>query len=76
MTAVGIAVAEVTVSTAVTGVVATAVTAEPLFTALIGFGVSLVTVVGGELIKFLVAFLKKKRENIEGKENKKNELKD
>lgn len=76
MTAAGIAVAEVAVSTAVTGVVATTVSAEPLLTALIGFGVSLVTVVGGELIKFLVAFLKKKRENIEGKEDKKDELKD
>lgn len=57
--------AEITVATATTSVVATAVSAEPLLTALIGFGVSLVTVVGGELIKFLVAFFKKKRENIE-----------
>lgn len=57
--------AEITVATATTSVVATAVSAEPLLTALIGFGVSLVTVVGGELIKFLVAFLKKKREKIE-----------
>lgn len=57
--------AEIAVATVTTSVVATAVSAEPLLTALIGFGVSLVTMVGGELVKFLVAFFKKKRENIE-----------
>lgn len=69
METVGIVGAEIAVSTVATSVVATAVSAEPLLTALIGFGVSLVTMVGGELVKFLVAFLKKKRENIE-KEDK------
>ena len=59
---------ELAVSTASTTIVATSVNAEPLLTALIGFGISLVTVVGGEVVKLLVAFLKKKREQIEGKE--------
>ena len=61
---------EVAVSTAVTTVIATGVNAEPLLTALIGFGTALVTMVGGELIKFLVAWIKKKRETIE-KDDKK-----
>lgn len=59
---------EIVASTAVTSVVATSVNADPLLTALIGFGTSLVTLVGSELIKFLIAWFKKKRENIEGKE--------
>lgn len=58
---------ELAVSTSATTIVATSVNAEPLLTALIGFGISLVTIVGGELIKFLVAFLKNKREKLEGK---------
>ncbi len=66
----GIMAAEIAVATATTSVVATAVSAEPLLTALIGFGVSLVTMVGGELVKFLVAFFKKKRENIEKEDSK------
>lgn len=70
METVGIVGAEILVSTATTAAVATSVNAEPLLTALIGFGVSLVTMVGGELVKFLVAWLKKKRTNIEKGENK------
>ena len=62
---------ELLVSTGVTTAVAMSVNAEPLLTALIGFGVSLVTMVGGELVKFLVAFLKAKREKYENKEDKK-----
>lgn len=62
---------ELAVSTASTTVVATSVNAEPLLTALIGFGISLITVVGGELVKYLVAFLKKKREDLEGKKEDK-----
>lgn len=58
---------EVGVSTIASTSVATAVGADTLLTALITFGISLITVVGGELIKFLVAYLKKKREDIEGK---------
>ena len=60
---------ELAVSTATTTAVATSVDASPLLTALIGFGVSLVTMVGGEVVKFLVAFFKNKREKIEGKKD-------
>ena len=60
---------ELAVSTATTTAVATSVNAEPLLTALIGLGVSIVTMVGGELVKFLVAFFKKKREDLEGKKS-------
>lgn len=63
----GFLLGELALSTSATTIVATSVNAEPLLTALIGFGISLVTVVGGELIKFLVAFLKNKREKFEGK---------
>ena len=67
-----VATAEVAVSGLTTTVVATAVNAEPLLTALLGFGTALVTVVGGKLIEFLVAWLKKKTDNI-NKEEKKDE---
>lgn len=59
-------------ATASTGV-ALAVNAEPLLTALIALGISLVTVVGGELVKFLTAWLKSKREKLETKEGKEDE---
>lgn len=57
---------ELAVATGVTTAVSVSVNADPLLTALIGFGVSLVTMVGGELVKYLVAFFKAKREKIEG----------
>ena len=44
---------------------------QPLITAAITFGVSLLSVVGGELIKLLVAYLKNKRAKYEHIENKK-----
>lgn len=56
---------ELAVATGVTTAVSMSVNADPLITALIGFGVSLVTMVGGELVKYLVAFFKAKREKIE-----------
>ena len=55
---------ELAVSTGTSLAVATSVNAEPLLTALITFGVSVVTLVGGELIKFLVAYLKKKTSDL------------
>lgn len=55
---------ELAVSTGTSLAVATSVNAEPLLTALITFGVSLVTIVGGELVKFLVAYLKKKTSDL------------
>ena len=61
---------EVATSTAVSTVVATGVNAEPLLTALITLGVSIVTMVGGELVKFLVAWFKKKREKLEEPDDK------
>lgn len=48
---------------------------QPLITALITLGVSLVSVVGGELIKLLVAYFKAKRskyEEISKKDDKDN----
>lgn len=38
---------------------------DPLITALITFGVTLITVVGTELIKYLKTYLTKKREQLE-----------
>lgn len=61
-------VGEIAFSTATTTMVATSVNAEPLLTALIGLGVSIVTMVGGELVKFLVAFFKKKTKDLSGDE--------
>lgn len=55
---------EIAVATATTTAVATSVNAEPLLTALIGLGVSIVTMVGGELVKFLVAYFKKKTKDL------------
>lgn len=50
-----------------TGVCVSANT-SPLLTALITFGVTLITVVGGELIKYLKTYLAKKREKLEDKQ--------
>ena len=63
---------EVGVSTIATTMVATNVNADTLLTALIGLGVSIVTVVGGELVKFLVAFIKSKTKKYQD-ENKEEE---
>lgn len=66
------AVIEVGVAATASTVVATSVDASPLLTALISLGVTIVTVVGAGLVKFLVAFFKKKTEELENK-NKKEE---
>lgn len=63
---------ELGIATTGSTAVAMAVNAEPLLTALIAFGISLITVVGGELVKFLTSWLKSKREKIEKKEEKDN----
>lgn len=60
---------EIAVSTATTSIISTSVNAEPLLTALIGFGVSIITMVGGELVKFLVAFFKKKTKDLTGEDD-------
>ena len=65
---------EVAVSTGTSLAVATSVNADQLLTALITFGVSLITMAGGELIKFLVAYLKKKTNDLnKGEGEKENE---
>lgn len=46
-----------------TGICAS-VDTTPLLTAVITFGVTLVTVVGSELIKFLVSYIRKKKEEL------------
>ena len=63
-----VAAIELGVSTTASMGVSSAVNADALLTALITFGVSLVTLAGGELIKFLVAFFKKKTEELEKKD--------
>ncbi len=57
---------ELGVATSVTTITSVSAQLDPLWTALIGFGVSLVTMVGGELVKWLVAYFKKKTKDIEG----------
>ena len=72
MSSSAIVVTELAVSTGTSMAVATSVNAEPLLTSLITFGVSLVTLVGGELIKFLVAYLKKKTNDLKEKDEGEN----
>ena len=67
-----VALVEVGVAATTGTAVSTAVDASPLLTALISLGVTIVTVVGAEVVKFLVAFFKKKTDEltIEDKPNK------
>ena len=60
-----VALVEVGVAATTGTAVATAVDASPLLTALISLGVTIVTVVGAEVVKFLVAFFKKKTDELE-----------
>lgn len=46
-----------------------------LWTALITFGTSLITLAGGELIKYLVAFFKKKTKDLENSSEKEEDKK-
>ena len=55
---------EIATSTLVSGAVASTFNFEPLVTALITFGVSIVTLVGGELIKYLIAYFQKKTKDL------------
>lgn len=55
---------EIAVSVGASTATATAINAEPLLTALISLGVSLVSIVGGELIKLLVDYIQKKRRDL------------
>ena len=67
MNNVSLAALQVGVAATTSTAVSTAVDASPLLTALISLGVTIVTVVGSELVKFLVAFLKKKTQELEDK---------
>ena len=62
---------EIGIATIGTTAIATNVNADALLTALIGLGISIVTVVGGELVKFLVAFLKKQTQKYSKEEENK-----
>ena len=56
---------EIATSTIASSAISSSVDASPLLTALITLGVSLTTMVGGEIVKYLVAYFKKKREDLE-----------
>lgn len=64
---------ELGVATTTSFAICSSVSTDNLLTALITFGVSLITLVGGELIKYLVALFKKKTKDLEKKEEKKDE---
>lgn len=63
--------AEFGASFGISTAVASNVNADALLTALITFGVSLVTLAGGELIKFLVAYFNKKTNDLKKDDDKK-----
>lgn len=58
-------VVQIGVSTATSAAVAMSANLEPLYTALITLAISIVTAVGTELVKYLVALIKSKREKLE-----------
>lgn len=66
---------EISVATAASSAVGISAQLEPLITAVIAFAISLVTIVGGELVKYLVAYLKKKREDLDKDSEKKDQEK-
>lgn len=68
-----IVVTEVAVASGSGFAIATSVNAEPLLTALITLGTTIVTMVGGELVKFLVAYFKKKTNDLKEKDKGENE---
>ena len=72
----GKAFAEFIVSAGASTAVCTGVDASPLLTALITFGISIISVVGGELIKFLIAYFKNKTTKLEKETRKEEEDKD
>ena len=55
---------EIATSVGTSSIIATSVNADALLTALITFGVSIVTLVGGELVKFLMAYFQKKTKEL------------
>lgn len=64
---------ELGVATTTSFAICSSVSTDNLLTALITFGVSLITLVGGELIKYLVALFKKKTKDIESDDKNKDD---
>lgn len=62
--------AEFAVSAGASTAICAGADTSPLLTALITFGVSIITMVGGELIKYLVAYFKNKTKKLELEEKK------
>ena len=60
---------ELGVATTTSFAICSSINTDNLLTALITFGVSLITMVGGELIKFLVAYFKKKTKDLTDEES-------
>ncbi len=58
--------AELAVAVPSATILSEAINANALLTALISLAVSIVTLVGGELVKFLVAFFQKKTKELKG----------
>ena len=76
MNSVTLTLSELAVSSSVSFAVSQSANFDTLTTALITFGVSLITIAGGELIKVIVSFLQSKKrkfdqENVIEKEDKK-----
>ena len=67
MTNANVVLGELAVASGSSFAICTSVNAEPLLTALITLGTTIVTMVGGELVKFLIAFLKNKTNKYENK---------
>lgn len=62
---------ELATSISASTIICTSVNTEPLLTALITFGVSIITLVGGELVKFLIAYFQKKTKELKDDNSKK-----
>lgn len=63
---------ELAIAVPTSTIISQAVNGNALITALISLGVSLITVVGGELVKFLTAYLQKKTKELKGDEEPNN----
>ena len=57
----------------VSNIIASSVDATPLITAIITFGVSIVTLVGGELVKYLVTLIQTKTKQLKEEQKKEGE---
>ncbi len=64
---------ELAVAVPTSTIISSSVNADGLLTALISLAVSIVTLVGGELVKFLVAYFQKKTKELKGNETESEE---